>query len=182
MWISNRRGIGPYTYRYRYINSYQRPITHLPSPMSFFHQSVYIMANRRRRVSRKKRSRSSRSSRASRRQRGGDCGCNKSLAQLFKGGSPAFTENGTPVNAIPLKTLNEVPPLASERLTGGRRTRKQPRKKGGMSFSSYSATNNNPVVQFGTLPGAGLSVGILTGDSYQQTSPQDVTSHIKPLV
>jgi len=150
--------------------------------MSFFHWSVYIMANRRRLVSRKKRSRSSRTSRASRRQRGGDCGCNKSLGQLFKGGSPAFTENGTPVNVIPLKTLVEVPPLASERLTGGRRTRKQQRKKGGMSFSSYSATNNNPVVQFGTLPGAGLSVGILTGDSYQQTSPQDVTSHIKPLV
>jgi hypothetical protein len=139
------------------------------------------MANRRRLVSRKKRSRSSRSSRTSRRQRGGDCGCNKSLAQLFKGGSPAFTENGTPVNAIPLKTLVEVPPLASERLSGGRTSRKY-RKKGGMSFSGYSTTNNNPVVQFGTLPGAGLSVGILTGDSYHQTSPQDVTSHIKPLV
>jgi len=178
MWISNRLGIRPYTYK----NQIQKTDTEtFITSMSFFHQSVYIMANRRRLVSRKRRSHS-RSSRSSRRQRGGDCGCNKSLAQLFKGGSPAFTENGTPVNAIPLNTLVEVPPLASERLTGGRRTRKQRRTKGGMSFSGYSATNNNPVVQFGTLPGAGLSVGILTGDSYQQTSPQDITHNIKPLV
>jgi len=137
------------------------------------------MANRRRQISRKKRSRSYRSSR---RQRGGDCGCNKSLVQLLKGGSPAFTENGTPVNVIPLNTMAEVPPLASERLTGGRKSRKH-RKKGGMSFSSYSSsTVNNPVVQFGTVPGAGLSIGILTGDSYQHASPQNVTSNIKPLV
>ena len=132
--------------------------------------------------------------------KGGSCGCgsgNSTLSKIFnvggkkrktiriRGGNVRFDTVGIPVNAIPLNGHQNSPlhTMQSERFPsyGGKKTRNH-RKKGGMGFSDWTNSSNNPIIQFNTIPGANLSTSILSGSSYDNTPNNSMNLQFKPMV
>ena len=101
------------------------------------------------------------------------------------GGNVQFDSVGIPVNAIALNGHQHSPlhTIQSERFPsyGGKRTINR-RKKGGMGFSDWTNSSNNPIIQFNTIPGANLSTSILSGTSYDNTPNNSMNLHFKPMV
>jgi hypothetical protein len=132
--------------------------------------------------------------------KGGSCGCgsgNSTLSKMMnfggkkrktiriRGGNVQFDAIGIPVNAIALNGHQHSPlhTIQSERFPsyGGKKTRNL-RKKGGMGFSDWTNSSNNPIIQFNTIPGANLSTSILSGTSYDNTPNNSMNLHFKPMV
>ena len=97
------------------------------------------------------------------------------------GGTVEFTPAGMPSNLIPLNGQQDSPQylMLSGRLTSGGKKRK-PLKKGGIGFSDWSTTTNNPIVQFNSV--SDLSTKILSGASYADTPYNSMDFKIKPMV
>jgi hypothetical protein len=116
----------------------------------------------------------------------------------IRGGNVKFDTVGIPVNAVALNGHQHSPlySIQSERLSNlyggkkvlllkpnksGKKTRNN-RKKGGMGFSDWTSSSNNPILQFGTIPGANLSTSILSGNSYNNIPNNNMDLHFKPMV
>jgi hypothetical protein len=142
--------------------------------------------------------------------KGGDCGCgsaNSTLSKLMnfggktrkmiriRGGNVKFDAVGIPINAVALNGHQHSPlySIQSERLSNlsggkkvtpnksGKKTRNK-RKKGGMGFSDWTSSSNNPILQFGTVQGANLSTSILSGNSYNNIPNNSMDLKFKPMV
>jgi hypothetical protein len=146
----------------------------------------------------KMRSNSFRKNKSIKNKKGGNCGCgsgNSTLSKMMnfggkkrktiriRGGNVEFDAVGMPVNAISLNGHQDSPLylVQSGRFYGGKKTRNH-RKKGGMGFSDWTNSSNNPVIQFNTIPGANLSTGILSGTSYNNTPNNSMNLQFKPMV